>query len=203
MEEHEKSSEFPKIQVGFSFIPNEEDWKRLTRVGIYHIEARANEFSPWSEKMIEDLGESVKPYLNNIWQRSQNEYHRLMVLPESNRKTTPETAHPAGGKKMQQSPKKKWFKRWITRNTLTWAVVIVICLLCFNPPWIYKVNYKGVYRTEPAGLAFIWDGPGHHTTKVGTIYVEMGSQIDLYRLAAELIPCVAVLYILQRRKKDE
>lgn len=39
----------------------------LTVLGAYHLEAGARKFSDWSAKMVEDLGERVKPYLDDIW----------------------------------------------------------------------------------------------------------------------------------------
>lgn len=198
MDENRKASASSEVQVGFHFVPNAEDWKRLTRMGLYHIEAMARQagatavnFADWSKRMLETIGEGVRPHLNEIWRRSQNEYRRQLALQRSG-KAQSETS--------QKATTKAWVGRWFrARNVLSWIVVVIIGVLCFFPPWIYKLNYNGIFKVEPAGPAFIWDGPGTDYERIGTILMEKGCHIDLYRLAAELIPCLAVLYVLQRK----
>lgn len=42
--------------------------KNWVVVGGYYIEAGARNFKPWSERMIKELGEGIRPYLQAIWE---------------------------------------------------------------------------------------------------------------------------------------
>lgn len=44
----------------------------LVMMGAYHIESGIRTFSKWSEQMIKDFGEKVKPHLKDIWKQSQD-----------------------------------------------------------------------------------------------------------------------------------
>lgn len=39
------------------------------KVGLFHLEAGAREFGDWSQKMIAELGNGVKPYLDHLWKK--------------------------------------------------------------------------------------------------------------------------------------
>jgi len=43
----------------------------LTKIGVYHLEAGTRAFKAWSDKVIEDVGDWVKPHLKKIWSESQ------------------------------------------------------------------------------------------------------------------------------------
>jgi len=47
--------------------------KELVVVGGYHVENGARQFAAWSQKMVAELGEKVKPYLHEIWDAVQQE----------------------------------------------------------------------------------------------------------------------------------
>jgi hypothetical protein len=44
----------------------------LAKIGAYHFEAGAREFSAWSQKMIQELGEQVRPHLRKHLERSSS-----------------------------------------------------------------------------------------------------------------------------------
>ena len=46
----------------------------LAEIGVYHIEKGARKFAAWSEAVLKDLGENVRPYLKDMW----SEAHRQM-----------------------------------------------------------------------------------------------------------------------------
>ena len=39
------------------------------KLGAYHVEAGLREFGAWSQKMVEDLGEKIRPQLAAIWEQ--------------------------------------------------------------------------------------------------------------------------------------
>jgi len=49
----------------------------MLKVGGYHFEGGVREFGKWSEKMINDLGENVKPYLQQVWDGLQKEAPKM------------------------------------------------------------------------------------------------------------------------------
>lgn len=49
---------------------------KVTKVGLYHAEAGLREFKVWSEKMITELGEKVKPHLDDIWKQVNMELEK-------------------------------------------------------------------------------------------------------------------------------
>ena len=53
----------------------------LAKVGAYHFEAGLREFADWSKKMVEDLGEGWKPYLQEV-------YDKVSKAPEEPKKAT-------------------------------------------------------------------------------------------------------------------
>lgn len=44
---------------------------KLVRVGTFYVEGGIREFNAWSAKMIEDLGERIRPHLQTIWDEVQ------------------------------------------------------------------------------------------------------------------------------------
>jgi hypothetical protein len=49
------------------------NWVAAAKIGLYHFEAGAREFKAWSEKMVSELGETIKPHLNTIWANIQKD----------------------------------------------------------------------------------------------------------------------------------
>lgn len=47
-------------------------YAKKLELGAYHVEAGLREFKTWSEKMIEELGDKIKPELTNIWNDLNN-----------------------------------------------------------------------------------------------------------------------------------
>lgn len=52
----------------------------LSKIGMYHIEAGARNFAAWSNKMVADLGEKVKPYLQEIWNKTNSVYNKNKAI---------------------------------------------------------------------------------------------------------------------------
>lgn len=44
----------------------------LVTMGAYHVESGIKTFAKWSEKMVEEFGDKVKPHLKDIWKQSQD-----------------------------------------------------------------------------------------------------------------------------------
>jgi hypothetical protein len=44
---------------------------KATKLGIYHLEAGARTFNVWASRMVADVGKQIKPYLEEIWQKSR------------------------------------------------------------------------------------------------------------------------------------
>jgi len=51
--------------------------KDLTIVGAYHFENGVKSFADYSQKMVEEFGEKVKPYLKDIWEEMKKEIPEL------------------------------------------------------------------------------------------------------------------------------
>jgi len=51
----------------------------LVIIGAYHFETGFRNFNPWSELMIKQFGEEVKPYLDKVWEESQIYYNRELA----------------------------------------------------------------------------------------------------------------------------
>lgn len=47
----------------------------LIKRGVYHIEANTREFAAWSKTMLEELGDKVKPHLEDLWRQANSQYH--------------------------------------------------------------------------------------------------------------------------------
>lgn len=55
---------------------------KLTRIGALLVEAGAREFAAWSQRMLEALGEQVKPYLAVVWDRVKTKRPDLAAVME-------------------------------------------------------------------------------------------------------------------------
>lgn len=53
--------------VGANPFANPKIYKAALKVAAYHAEATGREFASWSAKMIEELGDEIKPHLQKIW----------------------------------------------------------------------------------------------------------------------------------------
>jgi hypothetical protein len=49
----------------------------LLKIGGYHFEGGVREFGAWSKKMIDDIGEHVKPYLQDVWDSLQKQAPKM------------------------------------------------------------------------------------------------------------------------------
>ncbi len=53
--------------------------KDLATIGLYHLENGLNNFRDWSGKMLEEMGEKVKPYLRKVWDTiNQTEFKKQL-----------------------------------------------------------------------------------------------------------------------------
>lgn len=51
----------------------------LTKIGAYHLEAGTRAFKPWSEKVIKDTGEWIKPHLDELWKSTKETFGKNFV----------------------------------------------------------------------------------------------------------------------------
>jgi hypothetical protein len=49
---------------------------KMTKLGVYHLEAGVRSFAEWSARVINDVGAKVEPYLKDIWKQSKAEFDR-------------------------------------------------------------------------------------------------------------------------------
>lgn len=63
----------------------------ITKIGTYHLEAGARVFADWSVKMAEDLGDRIKPHLNDIWGRINDDKRVRTYLKTQKTRLTRET----------------------------------------------------------------------------------------------------------------
>jgi hypothetical protein len=66
-ETEKKPQEEKPFDCGLDGEQDPEAWKDLLYVGGYHLKKGLREFKVWSAKMIEDLGDAIKPHLQGIW----------------------------------------------------------------------------------------------------------------------------------------
>ena len=55
----------------------------MVKLGGYHFEGGVREFGAWSKKMIDDLGEHVKPYLQDAWDKLQKQAPQMAQTKEA------------------------------------------------------------------------------------------------------------------------
>lgn len=46
----------------------------LAKLGLFHLEAGAREFGAWSAAMVSDLGEKIRPHLNDAWDDAKGQF---------------------------------------------------------------------------------------------------------------------------------
>lgn len=54
-------------QAGSTMLFDPEEWADLVQTGRFHLEAGAREFGAWSQVMVQEVGESIRPQLDNLW----------------------------------------------------------------------------------------------------------------------------------------
>jgi hypothetical protein len=65
-----------------SFNADPESLKALLDLGLYHFEAGAREFADWSKKMVDHVGESVRPHLQAVWNHIQQTHAKPVAIPD-------------------------------------------------------------------------------------------------------------------------
>jgi len=55
------------------------DLDLAVKAGLYHLEAGAREFKAWSERMVADAGEKIRPFLDDLWKRTKADFHKLSI----------------------------------------------------------------------------------------------------------------------------
>lgn len=53
---------------------NAVDWRDMTTIGLYHLQNGADSFPEWAAIIVDDLGEIVRPYLDELWEKTQMKY---------------------------------------------------------------------------------------------------------------------------------
>ena len=51
----------------------------LSKVGMYHLEAGSRVFATWSGKVVEDVGDWVKPHLKELWEHTKETFNAATV----------------------------------------------------------------------------------------------------------------------------
>jgi hypothetical protein len=60
------------FRKGAAYVPKPEDFVRAGKLGLYHLEAMGRNVADWSNVLIEQLGEWVKPHLEKIWKEANS-----------------------------------------------------------------------------------------------------------------------------------
>ena len=66
-------------------VPTPTDLADLTKVALYHMEAVGRNFADWSAQIVRDLGDWVKPYLKDEYNKALSEINKLSVSELKNR----------------------------------------------------------------------------------------------------------------------
>lgn len=71
-----------KIGLSASVLPiHPELLRAYSEIGVGHLMSSAGSFADWSAKMVKDIGEKVKPHLNEIFQAAKKEYFSAVTAP--------------------------------------------------------------------------------------------------------------------------
>lgn len=120
---------------GKSFALEPETLYHIARVGASHLAHAALDFAEWSTRMVQDLGEKIKPHLQEVWKETQR-------LLDQNLKPVPEAV-----RKVVKSPRAKTPAE--DRTTIVGSVIA-------------KVNRKEINSIGPLArklaLSFMKDG---------------------------------------------
>jgi hypothetical protein len=74
-----------------------EDLIDYATIGALHITRAGMKFAEWSARMVEDLGDQIKPHLSEIWARSQGYLKQAMEAPEGQKpRNLPQTLEEHG-----------------------------------------------------------------------------------------------------------
>lgn len=73
---HAKAAESRKFLAGKVLSPTPEDLYHMAVIGADQIYSVGLDFAKWSAAMVGELGEKVRPLLNQIWDESQNAFHK-------------------------------------------------------------------------------------------------------------------------------
>jgi hypothetical protein len=77
--------------------PSTELLKEMAKVGAHYIESGLKDFASWSKQVLADLGDSAKPYLVDLWAKSNAELQSLRETPpKMERRSLPETLEEHG-----------------------------------------------------------------------------------------------------------
>jgi hypothetical protein len=77
--------------------PSTELLKEMAKVGAHYIESGLKDFASWSKQVLADLGDSAKPYLADLWAKSNAELQSLRETPpKMEKRSLPETLEEHG-----------------------------------------------------------------------------------------------------------
>jgi len=77
--------------------PSTETLKEMAKVGAHYIELGLRDFASWSKQVLADLGDSAKPYLADLWAKSNAELQSLRETPlKMEKRSLPETLEEHG-----------------------------------------------------------------------------------------------------------
>ena len=187
-----------------------EDLKDALIIGGYYFEGGLREFDKWAEKMIDDIGEAVKPHLKTLYEDAKAEIetyyaeHRLDLLPEVS-SIEEKQGHPNSIKedRIMNDKQKKCL----------WLGIVLIVVMGLFPPWICEREHK---RSRGFGNGDKWEytiEPGHYSWIGSPPKAEhLGSGrflrpkcIDLYRLGIQyfIVATVTTGLIIALRDKEQ
>lgn len=97
---------------------------KMEKIGMYHLEAGARDFAVWSGKVIKDVGEWVKPHLQEIWDQTRNVFRKGVAdsATAKIKKSLADQDHPDIGRHVQELAKHFVSTGVKDRNALVTAV---------------------------------------------------------------------------------
>jgi len=150
----------------------------LAEIGYVHFKAGVRDKARWSERMVRDLGERVKPYLDEVWRRVQ-ELHKDREGP---------------------IPARLRAKVGVPFMTPLRSVIVLVGILAIvaagvYPPWQWK-TLEGHLLTRPqeqGSYGWLWSPPQYGAAGLSRLFPAV---LDLSRLLVEWFLIGAVTAVL-------
>ena len=103
--EYEKARDELRVQFGTQLSAGLDPTiaAKMGKIGVYHFEAGLREFGEWSNRVTKDVGEWVKPHLQDIWEQTKNAFRKSVTDFTSGKitKAISETDNPEIGRYVQ------------------------------------------------------------------------------------------------------
>ena len=69
-----------KLRKGAAYVPNAQDWTRMRKIGLYHLEAMGRNLAEWSKVMKKEFGDWVVPHLQGLWDETSKSLGKSNAL---------------------------------------------------------------------------------------------------------------------------